>query len=247
MPAYTIKVLERLHHIFTDIDNVVVIIAMDKRQIEHMVEQIYGISDIDVDRYLRKFISFELVLEKGKASDYLSKYDSFASFFDVGIEQRDEIDTFLSDIMVGIDIRTQEKIFNKAEIIYGLVCDKEIRDSSIFVFEILMLVLYEKQKNNNLRWVLENAHFVNEEKQLGKDYYALIRGYADSIKKGSYHCYGEGDYCEMAQTVLGKAFFLIACMEYEYKKGGKCGGYHYEGSVDELVTVVKKLKPLLCI
>lgn len=50
LPAYTIKVLERLHHIFTDIDNVIVIIAMDKKQVEHVVGQIYGVSDIDIDR-----------------------------------------------------------------------------------------------------------------------------------------------------------------------------------------------------
>ncbi|MCM1049220.1 MAG: KAP family NTPase [Clostridiales bacterium] len=146
LPTYTIKVLERLHHIFADIENVIVIIAMDKKQIEHMVEQIYGVSGIDVDRYLRKFVSFELSLEKGKASDYLSKYSSFVSLFDVKNEEREEIDTFLSNIMTGVDIRTQEKIFNKAEIIYGLVCDNKIVDSSILVFEILMLVLYEKKR-----------------------------------------------------------------------------------------------------
>lgn len=247
LPTYTIKVLERLHHIFADIDNVIVIIAMDKRQIEHMVEQIYGVSDIDVDRYLRKFVSFELLLEKGKASDYLAKYDSFASLFDVGNEERDEIDTFLSDIMIGIDIRTQEKIFNKAEIIYRLVYDDEIRDSSILVFEILLLVLYEKQKKNNLKWILENGHFINEENQLGKDYYALIKGYTDAIKKGTYHCYGDGDYYDIRETVVGRAFFLLACMEYEYKEGGRCGKYHYGDDVDELVAMVKKLKPLLCI
>lgn len=247
LPAYTIKVLERLHHIFSDIENVIVIIAMDKKQIEHTVEQIYGVSDIDVDRYLQKFVSFELLLEKGKASDYLSKYSSFASLFDVGNEERSEIDTFLSDIMFGVDIRTQEKIFNKAEIIYRLVCDNEIRDSSILVFEILMLVLYEKQKKNNLKWVLENGHFVSEEKELGKDYYELIKGYVDSIKNGTYHCYGDDDYCQIIETVIGRAFFLMACMEYEYKKGGRCGKYHYRGNVDELVAVAKKLKPLLCI
>lgn len=59
--------------------------------------------------------------EKGKASNYLDKYASFTSLFDVKEDDRDVIDAFFSDITVEIDIRTQEKIFSKAEIMYELV------------------------------------------------------------------------------------------------------------------------------
>ena len=51
--------LERLHHVFEGIENVIVIIAMDKTQIRKSLEKIYG-DNLDIDRYLRKFISFDL-------------------------------------------------------------------------------------------------------------------------------------------------------------------------------------------
>ncbi|MCM1049219.1 MAG: hypothetical protein NC433_12435 [Clostridiales bacterium] len=98
-----------------------------------------------------------------------------------------------------------------------------------------------------MRWVFENGHFANEEKQLGKDYYALIKKYANAIQKETCHFYGEGNYIEIDDTVIGRSFFLMACIEYGYKNYGKCGQYCYGGNVDELVVLVEKLKPLLCI
>lgn len=68
LPMYSIKVLERLHHIFNELNNVIVIVSMDKRQLEHSIKAIYG--EIDVDTYLRKFISFKVGLNTGKASRY---------------------------------------------------------------------------------------------------------------------------------------------------------------------------------
>lgn len=70
------------------------------------------------------------------------------------------------------------------------------------VFEILFLVLIEKK--TNLKWILEDGHFVNDEKQLGKAYYTMIKKYIDSIKKGRYVCLGEGNYRRISirQSIL---------------------------------------------
>mgnify|MGYP000547399914 FL=1 len=57
MPEYAIKVLERLHHMFEGLDNVIVLLAIDSTQLEHSVKEIYG-EQVDTERYLRKFISF---------------------------------------------------------------------------------------------------------------------------------------------------------------------------------------------
>lgn len=246
LPIYTIKVLERLHHIFADIENVIVIIAMDKKQVEHIVGRIYGTDDIDTDRYLRKFISFEFSLEKGKATDYFDKYKSYAALFNVNENEQHEIDKFFSDITTGIDIRTQEKIFNKAETMYILVNDNLIVDSSIMVFEILLLVLFEKQKNINLEWILNKGHFINVEQQLGSDYYIMIRKYENSIHNGFYHNVGIGDLIEIKQTAIGRAFFLLSCITYRYDNG-KSGNYHYKENIEKLVELANKLKTLLCI
>lgn len=42
IPQYAIKVLERLHHIFYELDNVVVVMAIDRKQLEHSVEEMFG-------------------------------------------------------------------------------------------------------------------------------------------------------------------------------------------------------------
>ena len=43
IPQYAIKVLERLHHIFYGLDNVVVVMAIDRKQLEHSVEEMFGV------------------------------------------------------------------------------------------------------------------------------------------------------------------------------------------------------------
>ena len=53
LPSYAIKVLERIHHVFNELENVVVIIAMEKKQMSNSLHQIYG-DEMDVDRYLKK-------------------------------------------------------------------------------------------------------------------------------------------------------------------------------------------------
>ena len=57
MPSYAIKILERLHHMFEGIDNVLLIVAVDSNQLEQSVREIYG-DTVDTERYLKKFISF---------------------------------------------------------------------------------------------------------------------------------------------------------------------------------------------
>ena len=45
---------------FDNVPNVQVVIAVDKNQFEHTVKNIYG-DGTNVDKYLAKFIDFELV------------------------------------------------------------------------------------------------------------------------------------------------------------------------------------------
>lgn len=82
LPTYAIKVLERIHHIFNGLENVVVIIAMEKKQIENSLHQIYG-EGMDVDQYLKKFISFSVKLDNGSARNFIAKYPSFMDMFDI--------------------------------------------------------------------------------------------------------------------------------------------------------------------
>ncbi len=69
IPQYAIKVLERLHHIFYGLENVVVIMAIDRKQLNHSVEEMFGTKSnddsMDVEKYLKKFIDFSMILDNG--------------------------------------------------------------------------------------------------------------------------------------------------------------------------------------
>ena len=79
LPEYTIRILERLHHLFSGIPNIQVIIATDRKQLEHTVRRIYG-TETDARKYLKKFISFELNLPCGSIDDFTQL--CFGKYFD---------------------------------------------------------------------------------------------------------------------------------------------------------------------
>lgn len=234
LPAYTIKVLERLHHVFNNLNNVIVIISMDKIQIEHSIKEIYG--EIDVDTYLRKFISFKVNLDNGKASQYLRKYEGYVSMFDIPKEEEEEIEIFFADLMDGLDIRTQERIFNKAETIHRLICDTEIRDSSIMTFEILFITISIKTKSNNLSWLINKSHYVNIEEMLGKKYYNTLKSYEE-------HACSTGQKIDenicIRDDMIGKTIFWVANLYNDYQDG-VCKPYFYKKRAEKRVSIIRK-------
>lgn len=218
LPTYSIKVLERLHHIFYGLDNVIVIVSMDKSQLEHSIKSIYG--EIDVDTYLRKFISFKISLDIGEASQYAEKFCEYFSMFDFSSGEEEEMEIFLSEILVGLDMRTQERIFNKAKIIHKLVQTDMVRDCSIMTFEMLYLTVSMKMKNKNLKWLsrIWTSHFVSIEKTLGKEYYDMLSTYGNMACGSS-----SSDGLQVINdTIIGRTFFWLATLyrnvdrQYEY-------------------------------
>lgn len=234
LPEYTIKVLERLHHIFTDLKNVIVIVSMDKTQIEHSIKEIYG--EINVDTYLRKFISFKVNLYNGKARQYIKKYKTYASMFEFLQGEEQEAEKFFSDIMYGLDIRTQERIFNKAEIIHKLICSEEIKDSSIMTFEILILTIVLRTKSTKIEWLVNKGHYPNHEKDLGKNYYNMIKEYEKQVSDRTQSI---NDNVCIRDDIISKTFFWVASLYDEYKDGA-CRPYHYGKNAKARIEIVKK-------
>lgn len=146
IPQYAIKVLERLHHIFYGLDNVVVIMAIDRKQLEHSVEEMFGTrkdeSSIDVERYLKKFIDFSVVLDNGRINEcYWEKYRAYFDKFVIEqVQDEKEITKILSKLFSTIDIRRQEKLIEKANTVHSLVCNEKL-DISVWVFEVMYEVL----------------------------------------------------------------------------------------------------------
>lgn len=234
LPEYTIKVLERLHHIFSDLKNVIVIVSMDKTQIEHSIKEIYG--EINVDTYLRKFISFKVNLDNGNARQYIRKYKTYTSMFDFLQGEEQETEKFFSDILYGLDIRTQERIFNKAETIHKLICSKEIKDSSIMTFEILFLTIVLRTKSNNIEWLINKGHYPNYEKSLGENYYNKIKEYE---KRVSDRLQSINDNVCIRDDIIGKTFFWIASLYDEYQDGA-CRPYYYGKQAKGRIEIARK-------
>lgn len=173
IPQYAIKVLERLHHIFYGLDNVVVIMAIDRKQLEHSVEEMFGVrkdeSSIDIEKYLKKFIDFSVVLDNGVLNEsYREKYKIYFDNFVIENEREaEEITNILSKLFATIDIRRQEKLIEKANMVHSLVCNEKL-DISVLVFEVMYEVL-KIWKFGDLKYVavIDEKHYRDIEERIG--------------------------------------------------------------------------------
>ncbi len=144
LPQYAIKVLERLHHIFNGLDNTVVIMAVDKKQLIETVKQIFGES-INVGEYLKKFIDFEVHLDNGTVNDkFRVKFADYIALFDESkLKTKFSIDDYFSAVFDKIDSRTQENIVRKATLLHSFVFGDKKPDYAVMCVELLWLVLIQ--------------------------------------------------------------------------------------------------------
>lgn len=136
MPEYAIKVLERLHHMFEGLDNVIVLLAIDSTQLEHSVKEIYG-EQVDTERYLRKFISFRVRLDTGKVQNQI--LDNYGYYFYEFENLAECCPVVLKLIeLSGIDIRNIDKLIEKLDMIHSLCNGKQKRQpGEILLFEVI--------------------------------------------------------------------------------------------------------------
>lgn len=181
IPQYAIKVLERLHHIFYGLDNVVVIMAIDRKQLEHSVEEMFGArkddSSIDVEKYLKKFIDFSMVLDNGVINEsYWGKYKTYIDKFKVSNgNDAEKACCILSIFLTGIDIRNQEKIIEKAYLVHCIVCN-ELLDISVWAFEMMYTILkFLKVPNMGAVFPVNNEIYIGMDRELGQKRAHLVR------------------------------------------------------------------------
>lgn len=140
LPEYAIKVLERLHHLTENSANTITIVAIDKVQLLSSVKQIFGFDN--PDRYLEKFINFEIKLDNGETSEKIvEKYSSYIDLFDKEIFLFDEsVEECLQNIFKDIDIRTQEQIVKKVMLTHKLLYSDK-KDYSFMCMELILAVM----------------------------------------------------------------------------------------------------------
>nr|WP_024835471.1 P-loop NTPase fold protein [Clostridium sp. 12(A)] len=235
LPVYAIKILERLHHTFFDIKNVIVIIAVDGDQLDNTIKQIYG-QNTNVNRYLKKFIDFKLNLDIGKTNlNYAEKYLSYFSKFYVNSELY-EVMEVLASLLDNIDMRTQEKLFNKADTIHRIV-SSEKNDISLLFFEMMWIILTYKQDSQNLRWVVsgDNSFKITRSEN---DMEIKIKEIADQYCGPSCARIDGKDYLIVKNSAVGKSFFYLSSI-YNNLENGTCG-IHFFDNANELMDEILK-------
>lgn len=143
IPEYAIKVLERLHHLTEEKNNIITIIATDKKQLECSIKHLFGFKD--GNKYLEKFINFDITLNNGEVSEKITeKYAEYLNLFDGELIPFDEpIEEYVQIIFKDVDPRTQEQLMRRAKLIHKLLfADK--KDYSFMCVELLATVLYYK-------------------------------------------------------------------------------------------------------
>lgn len=149
IPEYAIKVLERLHHIFEG-KNIIVILAVDKNQLVHTVENIFG-KGTNVDDYLKKFINFQTELSDGILDTSIKKtYEKYLSSFST-TKFAKEFDDYICMLLNDIPARDKKAIFEKSQLIHTLsnLNDKEY-DLSVAAFEITIVLCLNYLKFNSV-------------------------------------------------------------------------------------------------
>lgn len=141
MPAYAIKVLERLHHLTEGKANIITIIALDKDKLQYSIKQIFGFDE--PEKYLEKFISFEVKLDYGKVSEAITaKHDDYIALFDKEkFPFSDSVEECWQALFKDVDVRTQEQLVKKAMLAHKLLYGEVIKDYSFMCMEILLAVM----------------------------------------------------------------------------------------------------------
>ena len=68
-PLFAIELLEKIKHFF-ELPGIVFVLGIDRKQLEHSIQSVYG--DIDADGYLRRFIDLEFLLKASSTDAFIT-------------------------------------------------------------------------------------------------------------------------------------------------------------------------------
>lgn len=144
LPEYAIKVLERLHHIFDNIPNFQVVLAVDKQQLENTIIQIYGES-VSVERYLDKFIDFEVKLVAGEVNnDIKAVYAQYFNSFIYEDTPASDVNDVCTMLLKDIEIRVCKALLEKSYLCHQLLNKEGTKpDASVLCIELFLTILKE--------------------------------------------------------------------------------------------------------
>lgn len=242
LPSYAIKVLERLHHIFDGIDNITVIISIDRTQLEHSIQQIYG-TNVDVDKYLKKFINFSLILNKGTLnSNFQTKYSQYFNYFyDIPEPDQKFFSELFSNIFNGIDIRTQEKLIYRAMLIHEILCNDEKLNPALLCFEIMWVALTYRYNGKHISWMPQTNSYAGLADTLGHKLDKYLKDTEKSVGNSENILHTENGNFRMLDNVLKDDIFWIFAAKDNPVTNNTCLKYYNENanSIENEVALAK--------
>ena len=233
LPDYTIKVLERLHHLFDENSNIIVILATDKTQLERTVQQIFCPIGSEnnayiVQDYLKKFINFSLSLDNGTITDnFWERHAAILSNYNIGDEMTNG---FLAELPLklfhNIDPRSQERILDRMLTLHQLSFADQ-NDVGVLYFELLHQVLRYRFNSQGYSWLISinRGEDSSAIKAIGKELYAYLKDLEKFVAGNTIREMGNGkQYYVLNDTPLSVAFWLIATLVAK-PQGGICLRY----------------------
>lgn len=198
LPAYAIKVLERLHHVFDGIANVQMILSVDKTQLENTVAQIFG-KTTNVDRYLAKFVKFEIRLDEGEINArFEERFQDYIRHFTGG--NASEAVQLVRMLLAKIDIRNCIALVERCDLIRQLTKDPPTDPLYMCMEVFLVLLAFYEIDPAQLRSTLDETDPFGirllQSKEPGR---SIPQGLTELSK----HCIAQGEiYLRVHERVL---------------------------------------------
>ena len=251
VPEYAVKVLERLHHLFESQQNIIVILAYDGTKLNHVIQNIYGIEEQDVQHFMRKFIDFSVQLDNGLVSDsFWERHKDYLDRFDTmnDVELQD-LSQFSSRLFSDIDVRTQEKILNRIVVLHNLAFG-DLSHPSILYFELLhQIISYRYPTEHISDWIPEISHSTKQVwiDTLGENFYNYIKMIESDSYEGNMIFAGDfqGSFHKMADGHCALAYWYIATLKHPVKRNTCCHYFLHDSSkYDKIVAAAKEFDKL---
>lgn len=147
LPHYQIKVLERMHHLLKG-QNSICVYAINEKQLQYTEKSIYG-DKVDLNGYMKKFIDYNFELVKSKVNDrVMERHNDIIKMFQYKEDDKDNaaIKELIQVMLSGLNIRTQEKIWEKLKLLHKIAFKKYKKTSTLVLgIEIMILAMLERQ------------------------------------------------------------------------------------------------------
>ena len=197
LPEYSIKVLERLHNIFDSLNNVIVIMIYDDKLLNNAIKNIFG-EDVSASNYLKKFMSFDLRINKGEYQDELfEKYDKLLG----GIKNyrsKEFIKCMLQNC--NIEIRKIDKMIDNIVLINRMLNVSSDNENYISIVEFELII-----------YILRMIYLAHKTYQANDDFYEkLSKLIASVIKKDNSSIY-------IGESYLNA--FILECRRHLFPEG----------------------------